>query len=509
MADRKGRMKIRDAVRGISRWCTRYPLATGVSIYAAAALVFAVAVEGSYIDDAYIFFQYARTWAASGSLAFNPGEPSYGMTSIVWTAWLTVGQLLFGNVIFAAKLWGILFGAAGAALWCKWLSERLEKPFSLPAMVWAALLPNLGAGWMVCGMEIPLATFFTGLLLVVALSNVRRRPLWEGIVGGVVILVRPDLAVFPVGLAAYRLAKRQYIPAIVGAAVAGIVAAPWSLWLYAQTGALLPPTRYGKLAVFLPEHIGPTIGQFAAAGIGQRLVWAAKAWSLFPGGVWSHVTLLLLTAAAVILPLARFVVAHKKDAVGLFVPGVGVISLFVLYGLFFPLLQLRYFVWIVPGLIGAIVLGGKDFLRGRWPAIVGWSVTVVFLVLFIPTVVHRVAVNRYQQVRRSVATAIQAYTPFDSRIALEPIGEIGYYSDRYIVDMGGLVSASIRPWIVNGYQDTVRIWDCLVAEKADYLVTYADELFLGRLPAVYPDRFALVTAIPPWDPVYRLYRIIK
>ena len=508
-ASQKGRISSRDIIRWIVFQFTTYPLLAGVVVYTAAAAVFAVMVEGSYIDDAYIFFQYARTWAGSGILAFNPGEPSYGVTSILWTALLAVGQLLFGNVIFAAKLWSVIFGVAGAALWCKWLSDRLERRFSLAAMVWAAVLPNLGASWMVCGMEIPVATFFTGLLLVVASSGIRGRFFWEGAVGGLIVLVRPDLAIFPAGLIVYRVLKREYRAAAgIGIAVA-IVAAPWSIWLYSQTGALLPPTRYGKLAVFLPEIIGPTIGQFADAGIGQRIRWALKAWGLFPGGVWSHIGLLLLTAAAVILPVARFVISREKGVGALLVPAVSIISLFILYGLFFPLLQLRYFVWAIPGLIAAIVLSGQDLLRRKQRLIVAWMITICFLVLFIPVIRHRIAVDRYQQVRRSVATAIQAYTPFASRIALEPIGEIGFYSDRYIVDMGGLVSASVRPWIVNGYQDTARIWDCLTAEKADFLVTYADELSLGRLPAAYPERFTLVTTIPPWDPVYRLYRIIK
>ncbi len=486
-----------------------HSIIAGLVIYAAAATIFAVCVDGADVDDSYIFFQYARNWADTGLLAFNPAEPSYGITSILWTGLLAIGQLLFRNVIFAAKFWGIVLGAGGAVLWCKWLSDRFGARFSLTAVVWAALLPTIDAGRMICGMEIPAVAFFTGLLLVTASSGIGHRFLWEGLLGGLVILVRPELAVIPAGLFVYRLLKREYLAAVGAAAVAMIVAAPWVMWLYSQTGALLPPTRYGKLAVFLPESIGPTVAGFADAGIGQRIGWAVKALFLFPGAALSHVAILLLATAAIIFPVVRSMASPRKGVGALFLPAVIIVFLFMLYGLYFPLLQLRYFVWLVPGLTAAVVLSGQDLLPGKWRRRVIWAITISCLVLFTPGVKHRMNANTVQQIRRSVAVAIEAGTPSDARIALEPIGEIGFYADRYIVDMGGLISASVHPWIVNGYQDTARIWDCLVAESADYLVTYANDSFLGRLPAAYPDRFILTMLVPPENPKYGTYLIIK
>ena len=42
-------------------------------------------VYGSYVDDAYIFFQYVTNLSSGNGLSFNAGELSFGTTSILWT----------------------------------------------------------------------------------------------------------------------------------------------------------------------------------------------------------------------------------------------------------------------------------------------------------------------------------------------------------------------------------------------------------------------------------------
>ncbi len=138
---------------------------SGALLYALVAAVYAATTDGVLRDDAYIFFQYARNWAETGCLAFNPAEPSFGITSILWTTLLAAGLLIIPDPVFLAKLLGVVLGSLGCVLWAKWVFDRLERTFSVSAVVMAALVPAVGAGRMVVGMETSLACFLSGSLL--------------------------------------------------------------------------------------------------------------------------------------------------------------------------------------------------------------------------------------------------------------------------------------------------------------------------------------------------------
>jgi hypothetical protein len=86
-----------------------------------------------------------------------------------------------------------------------------------------------------------------------------------------------------------------------------------------------------------------------------------------------------------------------------------------------------------------------------------------------------------------VATArwVNANTPPAALIATHDIGALGYFSDRRLLDMAGLVSPAVIPFI----RDETRLRAWLDASGADYLVTF---------PSWYP---ALI-ASPPAERVY-------
>jgi hypothetical protein len=65
-------------------------------------------------------------------------------------------------------------------------------------------------------------------------------------------------------------------------------------------------------------------------------------------------------------------------------------------------------------------------------------------------------------------------TPEDALIAAHDIGALGYFGDRQLLDMAGLVSPEVIPFI----RDETRLGEWLDIEKADYLVTF---------PSWYPE----------------------
>jgi len=486
-----------------------HPFLTGLVLYAAVAAVYAVATDGVLRDDAYIFFQYARNWSQTGVLAFNAGEPSYGITSILWLLILTAGSFVVSDIVMLAKLLGVIFGALGTVFWARWIFSRLRQPFSVGAVLLAALLPAVGAGRMVMGMETSLACFISGWLVLASTGTGRFSVWYSGLAAGLLALVRPELAVGAAALCLYLAFCRKPLGALKAVLTAAVVTVGWPLWLYAQNGAFLPPTRNGKLSVFLPESLGITLVQFEAGSLSDRISWGVTAFAKFATGTTSHVIYLLLLAAtlAVLLLAARKLRARQFGTLCL--PVVATLLVIGLYCFQFPLLKLRYFVWLLPALAVSFFAATRALIPVRWHHTVEWTMTIALLLVFYPAVKHRVSSTDVQQIRRAVGEVVNAETPPGARIALEPIGEFGFYAERYIVDMGGLISSTTPPYIRNGYSDVDRIWECLVNERADYLVTYDHDGFLGRLPKAYPDRFETVAYVPENEHSPQRYRILR
>jgi hypothetical protein len=91
-----------------------------------------------------------------------------------------------------------------------------------------------------------------------------------------------------------------------------------------------------------------------------------------------------------------------------------------------------------------------------------------------------------------VATArwLSANTPPDALLAVHDIGAVGYFSERRLVDLAGLISPEVIPIIHD--EDAVAAW--LDRQNVDYLVTLKG--WYTRLPvdkeAVYQSEGTVV-----------------
>lgn len=477
--------------------------------YALVAGLYAILTDGVLRDDAYIFFVYAQNLAKSGLLAFNPHDVSFGVTSITWTALLAAGTALVPDVIGVAKVLGALLGAGGAIFWAKWLCERLNLPFSFPSVAVAALLPNIGADRMVEGMESGLLCFLSGLGLYVSMRQYKGWPWLTGTIIGLLALTRPEMALLG-SLAVLAIAYADGVRVAIKSLLAAIlVSAWWPIWLYREVGSLVPPTRVGKLSVFLPEHLGITFTQFSAGGVLEHLTWGTAALAKFAMSGISEFSLFALlagTTGAVVLVLVFY---SQKERYQCSVAPVIAWGLLSAYCLGFPLFQLRYFSWLTAPLVItlwyslSLIVPPRLF---RW----GWIGALIVCLAAQPfALARRIESTKIQQLRRQVGETVARITPPESRIALEPIGEIGFYANRHIVDMGGITDTRIQPYVKEGYADVSSIWNCLVDFRADYLITYDTDEFLGRLPKEFPQRFELISFVPPQPERGIRYRLLK
>lgn len=216
-------------------------------------MLFLVAHRG-LSDDSYITVDYARNLAFHGHWGVVPS-----LTANTATSPLTVGLLAAITAVVRAPVLavGLLLMAttAASAVWLLRIAEmaRLSR--------W--LLPALGVGLLLSS---PLLASTIGLetYLCVALFiglvryALAARWLATGIVGGLLVLGRPDLAVIGAVVVLTVAAARRR--ALHSGLVAVAVALPWYLFSWFVLGSALPDT------FFLKTHGDGWVGYHFASG---------------------------------------------------------------------------------------------------------------------------------------------------------------------------------------------------------------------------------------------------
>jgi hypothetical protein len=101
-----------------------------------------------------------------------------------------------------------------------------------------------------------------------------------------------------------------------------------------------------------------------------------------------------------------------------------------------------------------------------------FAVTVLFIFLGAHTYANDVALIESEMVE--TAKWIQGNIPSDARLAVHDIGALGYYVENPLVDMAGLISPEVVPFI----RDEKQLAEFLDAKSVDYLVAF---------PSLYPE----------------------
>lgn len=388
------------------------------------------AVTGLTMEDALISLRYAENLAAGHGMVYNVDERVFGASTPLYVLLLAGLTRLQLPALAVAKTLAALADGATLFLWGRWLLRETGKG-------WAALLFGVTFALSpvmveisVCGME----TSFALLLLTLALlADLEERPLRCGLVLGLLMLVRPDgalAAAVVLGLRAWRTGR---IPWRAGLAAAAVLL-PWLLIATAYYGSPVPNSIPAKAAAYnlhrpsmLPNlwdtvgRLGPTRGPFGS--LLANLV-------LFPClaiGVWEA------WAVRRLRPLA---------------------ALFLAWWAYLVVPKTLLFPWYLPPLLlPAYVLAALGFdhwlkqpRRRPSPALALCAVGIG-LVSWLWWVGER-DIRRQRaelHVRRGVGLWLRENTPPDARVALEPIGYIGYYSRRKLLDEVGLVSPQMVP----------------------------------------------------------------
>jgi len=407
---------------------------------------------GAPLDDVYIHLQFARNLATGQGLAFNPGQPTPGSTSPLWTLLLAGFYRLGGDLLLPARAASavacLLTSVAAYALARRLLDDR-------GAALLTGLLTALSGRLVWAGSSGMETTLFALVSLVGILRHDTEQQSGRPAFGsaalfGVASLLRPEgyflfaLACLDRGLGLWlgrheikawpRRLALETLP--VGLYLALVT--PYLAFSYATTGHWLPntfravsgnvgylPLRYGReyLALILGDH--PLLAVFLPAGmvaLGARRQ-----------GPWS-----LTLAWAVGLPLVNAWAAPRLRHHGRYT--MPLIPLYVLAG--------------VAGLAALVAWGQKRAASPAFARRARTGLAVLALAVALPVAVWWAGqfawnVDNVNDMQVALGHWAAGNTPLDATLALNDIGAIGYFSQRRVVDVVGLVS----PGAIDALQD--------------------------------------------------------
>jgi hypothetical protein len=439
---------------------------------------------GYPLDDAWIHQTYARNWAETGQLAYVAGLPSAGSTAPLWTLLLSVAYRLHID----QHLWSMILGAISLAM-SAWLLARLADRL-LPAarrspvswLVGLACVIEWHLVWAAAsGME-------TLLFIAFALALIDR--VWAdssgwiiGVLGGLLILTRPEgLLLFTLALIVMLVrAGRSGLIGMLKAGVAcAIVLMPGAYFNLQAGGSIFPNTFYAKQREYGELMSSPaiwlnSIGNMLSAPLAGGLL------LLIPG-------------------LVTWIAQHRRDVKQRtrwmwWLPLIWMAAHCGVYALRLPVSYQhgRYLLPIIPigllyGIVGTVLLldwikarSVKPFARllRRVYALTIVAVFVVYVPIGAAAFAADVAIINGEMI--AVAQWLDRNAPPDAIIAAHDIGAIGYFAQRPILDLAGLISPEVIPFI----RAEAALGDWLQAKGAHYFVTF---------PGWYPQ---LATRWPP------------
>jgi arabinofuranosyltransferase len=443
---------------------------------------------GFPLDDAWIHQTYARNLAETGQLAYLPGQPSAGSTSPAWSFLLSVAYL----VGLDYRLWAYLLGGFSLAA-TAWLAYRLSLRFS-PSRSRAALLAGLFCAvewhlvWAAAsGMETVLFAALSLAMLEYFFSRIAARQSPQdpaslqkeqaivsavgiGLLGGVLTLTRPEglaltglvilaLVLFPRASGRSEV-KGRLLETAISLVALGVLLAPYLAFNLRTSGSIFPNTFYAKQIEYQSQI----------------------EWSL-PVRFWWVLRPTLVGGQVLLIPGFLYVayrLVRRQDWTAL-LPLVWWLAYISAYALRLPVSYQhgRYVIPTIPLLIIYGTWGTALLLQPRsphlWLRVLSRAVplAIALLTLFFwarGAQAYRDDVGVIEGEMVATARWLNEHTAPGDLLAVHDIGAVGYLTDRPLLDLAGLITPEVIPFMA----DPERLADWIGWKGADYAVFFAD-----------------------------------
>ena len=379
---------------------------------------FTYLASGLQLDDALIYLRYVRNFQMGEGLMYNPPESFNGLTSPLFTWAMLLASFLVDNLqrimILLSSVFFMVAALLGGGLFAK---SRLEGAIT------ASILACFGYFYATFGME-------TGLFLLLIAASLllyRKESPWFVITLTLLVITRSEGIFLALVLGLdylYRMRRlpnwRYLVPAII------LFCLPFAFNLY-YYGALLPATGTAKIAQ-------GRSGLWGENWIFLNIDYLRDAF--FSGSLFAPV---FLCCAA----LGGLVALRTQRSAWL-----SVLFLVLLLGFYAGLNIPNYHWYYAPFFFFLIIFA----CRGIWQYGVyaqankfrilqtaGFSLVLIGALFTLQKAVSfevRGAAQKYVD----MGIWIREHTPEDASVAMVEIGTVGWYSQRPIVDILGLVS---------------------------------------------------------------------
>jgi len=445
---------------------------------------------GFPLDDPWIHLTFARNLARGWGFAFNQGEPVQGSSAPLWTLVLAFFHLFTKSaaaMVWIAKILGAVFLYV-AALFAARIAMAITR------LRWAGLACGLAVatlshfGWaMVSGMEVTLSVALT---LAGAYYHVVSRRDWRQylpwILFALAVYVRPEafllVGFLVVDILVRRWAFRYKMMLGRGLAAFALVVAPYLVLNLALTHSIFPQTYVAK--------VGRT-SMFAA--LASR-TWAQVEFLLFRmptyylGGFVTHFwqanpVLMLLGIVGLVVLVVQFI-SRKGSAslliplvVCLYAPFLGMTSPFVS-----PAFQTGRYLGSPLALAVVLSIAGAAYLLSRirrrtvMLAVAGALALLTLSNMAVTGIATAGNVAKAESSINRIQVALGEWleenTAPDAVIACNDVGAIGYFANRKILDLLGLVTPEVMKYRKKYQvgQENFAGREFVFARKPDYLV---------------------------------------
>ncbi len=415
---------------------------------------------GFPLDDAWIHLVYARNFAEHGEWAFRLGEHSAGSTAPLWTALLAIGYLLR----LAPYAWTYFLGwvvLTAMAVIAENVARRLVASYQ-PRLPWVGLF-FVFAWHLTWAATSGMETLLHGLIALAVLAALMmntRRYVALGLLVGLSVWVRPDglTLLGPVLFTAFlqndswASRGRAFLDTFFGFAALFL---PYLIFNLALSGTPMPNTFYAKQAEYeaywlakplterLTDYILPIIASPFVILIPGFFLWVYKIirernWGAVAGLIWflGYVGIYFMRLPA--YQHGRYII---------------------------PALPVLY-LWGLLGMIEYLVSpNANKRISFAWK-----TLAIVLCLAFQVIGARQNAQDVYWVESEMVETAkwVAENIHPAALVAAHDIGALGYFIGNPILDMAGLISPEIVPFI----RDEDRLAEYLRVNSAEYLIVF-------------------------------------
>ncbi len=456
-------------------------------------------------DDTFIYLRFAKNIINGGGFAFNPGEPTYGVTSPLWTLLIAAGGWVRLDLYLVAKVLDLIFASFALVVFYLLAFEVIRERFIAFLATFAFSANVWFVRWAASGMETSLSVL---LVLVTVWYCLRNEYLIATVACAFLTLVRPEgIALFLLIVVDIFLnsVKKRHAARLAVASILSfsVLVAPWLIFAELEFGTVLPNTALAKSSVDMD------FGGLAsvAVAIGKTIATS------------SLLEFILMVAVITWM-------AVRKDSTELrqhFVPLVWIALLIVSYISAEVNVVSRYLLLVLPFVTLYGFFGLKKLLE-TFPRTARFGISVALglcaLILIQNQYIYQAYVKQHiarfadgvEECLTPIAMWLKENTPDGTVVVAPDVGVIGYRSDRKICDIAGLITPEMKRLRRQGltYDELMTrhlflpvCYPEYVVDRGEVPERLADEQFIPVLTR----RFDGLGLAKPGTQFYTLYKV--